>query len=183
MKRNIFILACLLAVAGGYTWYDNYQRQSAPVPLNNVAPLALQTAPDFKFKTIGDNTAALSDFHGKGIVLNFWASWCTPCVIEFPQMLRLAKSEPDTVFIFLSQDDTDYAIERFLKKYTIGALPENVFIGRDEDQKIARSLYQTYKLPETYLISGDGKIADKVIGADVVWDGDKMRETVRRLSP
>jgi hypothetical protein len=96
-------------------------------------------------------------------------------------MIALAKDTRDeAVFLFLSQDMDDAAITRFLKKYA----PEhskNVVVARDEGMRIAQKSYQTFKLPETYLITPDGHIAEKIIGADVEWNGAAMREKIKQL--
>jgi thiol-disulfide isomerase/thioredoxin len=181
MIRNLAILGLLMALTLGYTWYDDYSRQGpakAPQPQSDVLR---QKAPDFSFETLEGQKHRLSDFRGKTVVLNFWASWCAPCVIEFPQMIALAGATKDkSVFLFISQDDSHEAVERFVKKYAKN-LTENVYIGRDSDKSIAQQLYQTFKLPETYIITPDGMIADKIVGADVEWNGDDMRRTIESL--
>lgn len=175
MIRNIALLIGLLCLILGYTWYDS-QSQQRPQK-ENAAPAASteQTAPDFTFETQDGTKHKLSDYKGKTIVLNFWASWCAPCVVEFPAMVKLAEStQNDTVFIFLSQDDTDDAVTRFIKKH-VPSKTNNVLIARDADKAVAENLYQTFKLPETYIIGPDLNIRDKIIGADVDWNGAEMR--------
>ena len=178
MIRNIVLLTALLCLVAGYTWYDSH-RQQAPDTQNPVLPAAAeQSAPDFSFQTLDGARHKLSGYKDKTIVLNFWASWCAPCVVEFPQMVKLAEATKDkTVFIFLSLDDGDAAIERFVRKYA-PEMTDNVFIARDADKSISQNLYQTYKLPETYIIGGDLKIRDKIIGADVDWNGTEMRNKI-----
>ncbi len=183
MKRNLFILLALILSGVAYTWYDgNSARKNTAEPAASAEPDAKtdMSAPDFVFKTMDGKTYKLSTFKGRPVVLNFWATWCPPCVIEFPQMLRLAQ-KTDAVFIFLSQDDDDQAIERFLKKYGKELPIENVYVARDIDKKIAQKSYQTFKLPETYLIDANHMIEEKIIGADVEWDDEKMVMRLRDL--
>lgn len=189
MIKNILILLILILSGVGYTfWTDQGGRQIAAPPqtveekkTDVTSPKHM--APDFSFTDLKGRKFTLSNFRGKAVVLNFWASWCAPCVIEFPQMLALAgKNEKDSVFIFLSQDDDRADIDRFLKKQ-MKALPQkNVIIAKDENKKIAQDLFQTFKLPETYLIDRKGIIRDKIIGADIEWDGVVMQETLHNLS-
>lgn len=180
MIRNIAILCVLMALTAAYTWYDSGRDLSnaSSTPAAPVQGDAQQIAPDFPFTDIEGNKHNLSDFRGKVVVLNFWATWCAPCVSEFPQMIALAKdTRKQSVFLFISQDMDDPAITRFLKKYA----PErskNVIVARDEGMRIAQKSYQTFKLPETYLITPDGRIAEKIIGADVQWDGKAMRDKI-----
>lgn len=184
MIRNIAILFALMALIAGYTWYDN-GRDLSPASSTPAAPAegeAQQTAPDFTFTDISGSKHNLSDFKGKVVVLNFWATWCAPCVTEFPQMIALAKNTRDqAVFLFISQDMDDAAIMRFLKKYA----PErskNVIVARDEGMRIAQKSYQTFKLPETYLITLNGRIAEKIIGADVEWNGEDMQGKIKSFT-
>lgn len=181
MIRNLAILGLLMGLTLGYTLYDDYSRQGPAEAQPAKTDIVQQEAPDFSFETLEGKKHRLSEFKGKVVVLNFWASWCAPCVIEFPQMAALAKAtKGKTVFLFLSQDDTDEAMERFVKKYGKD-LSDNVYIARDSDKSIAQGLYQTYKLPETYIIAPDGRIADKIIGADVEWNGKDMRRKIEAL--
>ena len=182
MIRNIAILIGLLMLIGGYTWYDEHGRQRLQTEVAGTSTLVSeQTAPDFEFISLDDKKRNLSDFKGKVIFLNFWATWCAPCVVEFPQMVRLAAdTKGKTVFIFLSLDETDEAIQRFVLKYAPHA-PDNVFIARDNGKAVSQDLYQTYKLPETYIIGPDQGIEEKIIGADVKWDAVQMYDKIDRL--
>lgn len=182
MIRNIVILCILIAAVLAYTWLDtssNAQRSAAPSA--TTTETQRQSAPDFAFKTLDGKAYRLSDFAGKPIILNFWASWCAPCVIEFPAMLQLAQ-KVDAVFIFLSQDDGDTEIERFIKRYGKDLPLKNVYIARDENKETAQKLYQTFKLPETYIIDKEANIADKIIGADIDWAGAEMQKKMHALA-
>lgn len=202
MARNLAILGVLMASIAAYTWFDGRgtipssagKENSAASQETTQAAQAQrrQQAPDFTFKpltsktpngkTPGGKTRSLSGFKGRPVILNFWASWCAPCVIEFPAMLELAQ-KTDGVFIFLSQDDADADIERFIKRYGKDLPLENVYIARDENKETAQKLYQTFKLPETYIIDNEGRIAEKIIGADIDWSGPDMQQKINTLSP
>ncbi len=181
MTKNLILLGMLLASILAYTWYDNgaHQKIGAETPRQQTV---LQEARNFSSTTMAGKKFELSHFKGKAIVLNFWASWCAPCVIEFPQMLTLAKKNPDTVFIFLSQDDDLTAINRFIKKQGPNAHLNNVIIGQDKGMKIAQDLYNTYKLPETFLIDSDHRIAGKIIGNSDDWTGPDMQKRITDLA-
>lgn len=182
MIRNITILAALLCLIGGYTWFDSASRRTPGRENTTPVKLQTQTAPDFTFRTLDGEKHALSDYKGKIIVLNFWASWCAPCVMEFPEMVKLAASaQKETIFLFLSLDDSDAAVERFVKKYA-PQTTDNVLIARDKDKSVAEALYQTFKLPETYIIGPDLKIREKIIGADVEWNDTAMRAKIKDSS-
>lgn len=183
MIRNIAILLTLIMAAVVYTLFDGHL-YTGRGSVADTAPAAQeserQKAPDFAFRTLDGKTHRLGHFIGKPVVLNFWATWCAPCVIEFPAMLQLAQ-KTDAVFIFLSQDEGDAEIERFIRRYGKDLPLENVYIARDENKMTAQKLYQTFKLPETYLITPNQNIADKIIGL-VEWDDEAMRNRINALA-
>lgn len=185
MLRNILILGALLASAAAYTYHADYQNSAPVMTKDSAAPESSETlmdAPSFSFKDMNGKTRTLEDFKGKAVILNFWASWCAPCVIEMPQMFDLAsKTKEEAVYLFVSLDDSEEEIKRFLAKYKSDALSPNIHIGLDEGRKIS-NLFQTYKIPETYLITPNLKIADKIIGADLVWNDQDMIEKIKSLS-
>lgn len=182
MMRNLIILAILIAAIAGYTWYDDDSRQRVSAAQQISSATLDQPAADFTFETLDGESHRLSDLKGKVIVLNFWASWCAPCVIEFPQMIALADAtRNNSVFVFVSQDDTIEDIRIFLKKH-IPQAPDNVLIARDSNKHIAQTLYQTYKLPETYIIDPAFSIRKKIIGNSVDWAGKDMQSEINAMA-
>lgn len=182
--KNLLILSSLIAVAAGYTFYTNgdAHRQGKEQPLGQTQHNKSE-APDFTFRDLSGKEHSLHDFKGNAIVLNFWAPWCAPCITEFPQMIDLAKKTPDnSVYLFLSVDEDRAGIQKFLKKYEPRALPKNVFVGTDNNMNISQTLFQTYKLPESYLITPDLKISRKIIGNSVAWDAPEMIDTINHVS-
>lgn len=120
------------------------------------------TVPDVALRLLDGQMVNLHDYAGRVMLLNFWASWCAPCVVEFPQMLALAREHgDDVVFIAVSVDAKADNIRQFLKGHD---LSDNVIIAHDPDQRVAQDVFQTVQYPETYIIKRDLTIADKVIG-------------------
>ena len=131
-------------------------------------------APDF---TVTDNnrTVTLSQFKGKPVVLNFWATWCPPCVEEMPSLVQLQERTRDKVTVIaVSLDVDDSAFQRFLKDHKL-----NMVTVRDADQK-SNSLYGTYKFPETYIIDSKGIIRRKFVGP-VNWNDPQIEQYLRDL--
>jgi thiol-disulfide isomerase/thioredoxin len=181
MLRNTLILALLMFCAAGYTIYAD--RHFAPVPQQKEEKsLSFSKIPDFSFTDLDGKKHEIADFKGKAIILNFWASWCAPCVQEFPQMLELAAATKDnTVFLFLSIDEKEEDINRFLKKHIKTPVPSNVVIALDKDKHISGQLFQTFKIPETYLIDSNGYIKEKIIGFEKPWNSDSMIQKLKAL--
>jgi peroxiredoxin len=125
----------------------------------NSQPAQIGTqAPDFTVSD-GQKTVSLSQFRGKTVVLNFWATWCGPCVQEVPSIMALQKQLGDKVVILAVSTDVDEdAYKSFTEKRMQGLLTV-----RDGNQK-SSSLYGTYAYPETFVIDKSGVIRRKFIG-------------------
>lgn len=115
-------------------------------------------APEFTV-TDSQHTISLSDFRGKTVVLNFWATWCPPCVEEMPSLVALQKQLGDQVVIVAVSTDVDEkAYQQFIRDHHI-----DLVTVRDAANK-SNALYGTYRFPETYIIDKEGKIRRKFIG-------------------
>ena len=131
-------------------------------------------APDFTVKD-GDHSVALHDLKGKPVILNFWATWCPPCIEEMPSLVRLQKKVGNRAVILAVSIDTDEAAyHKFLKDYNVDLLTV-----RDPDQKVS-TLYGTSMWPETYIIDGMGTIRRKFIGA-VDWSSADIIEYMSKI--
>jgi len=120
-----------------------------------------QIAYDFELQDMAGNTVKLSDYRGKKVFLNFWASWCPPCKAEMPHLQAFSEEQEDTVVLGVnvttSESQPDNAA-LFLEENGIRFL--NLY-GTDE----VFEQYQVQSLPTSYLIGSDGKIYERIIGA------------------
>lgn len=177
MKWVALILVIALGVLGAM--YDRFLDTPGGIPQERAARMA----PDFTFMDFSEMTHTLADFRGKVVVINFWATWCAPCIIEFPPMLKFAANN-DVVLIALSSDEDSEAVEQFLTRLPKTAREHlkqgQVFIGLDPGRKITRELYGTKLYPESYIIAPDGTIARKFAGV-VEWDDPLLKKFVSGL--
>ena len=123
-----------------------------------------------------DRAVALHDLRGQVVVLNFWATWCPPCVEEMPslvEMQRRMKARGVTV-VAVSVDVDQNAYRQFLKDHNVSLLTV-----RDPDQK-SSGLYGTFKFPETYVIDRQGVMRRKFIGA-VEWTAPEITDFLGKL--
>jgi cytochrome c biogenesis protein CcmG/thiol:disulfide interchange protein DsbE len=131
-------------------------------------------APDFRV-TDEDRSVALSDLRGKVVVLNFWASWCQPCVEETPSMIAMQEKMKGRVTIFaVSTDVNRAAYQRFLQEEKT-----NFLTVRDAGQK-SSNLYGTFGWPESYIIDASGTVRRKIIGP-IDWTKPDMIEYLSSL--
>jgi thiol-disulfide isomerase/thioredoxin len=137
------------------------------------ASIAGKTADDFAL-TVNGRPQHLSDFRGKVVVLNFWASWCPPCVEEAPSLNRLQRHiEPNGGTVLgVSIDEDPAAYEKFLKDFGVAFPTWKDPAVQDNKSKIVLG-YGTLLIPETYVIDRHGKIARKVVGPQQ-WDSPEM---------
>jgi cytochrome c biogenesis protein CcmG, thiol:disulfide interchange protein DsbE len=132
-------------------------------------------APDFTVQD-SQNKVTLSQLRGQVVVLNFWATWCPPCVEEMPslvEMQRRMKAKSITV-VAVSVDVDENAYKQFLKDHNV-----NLLTVRDPNQK-SSGLYGTFKFPETYVIDRNGVMRRKFIGA-VDWTEPNITEFLGKL--
>ncbi len=133
-----------------------------------------EAAPDFSIRD-SERTVALSQFRGKPLVLNFWATWCPPCIQEMPSLVQLQKMMGDKVVVLaISEDADDAAYKQFIRDHNI-----DLFTVRDARQSV-NSLYGTFKFPETYVIDKDGVIRRKFIGA-ADWTSPEIIDYLNKL--
>ena len=164
----------------------NYRRRFAIVGLAVALALVLgscrnsepakigTTAPDFTVSD-GQKTVRLSQFRGKPVLLNFWATWCPPCVQEVPDLVALQQQVGDKVTILaVSMDEDEAAYKTFTAKNMPGVLTV-----RDPNHKSSAE-YGTFAYPESFLIDKDGKIQRKFIGA-VEWTSPEMIDYFKKL--
>ena len=139
--------------------------------------IAGKRAEDFAL-TLNGRPAHLSDFRGKVVVLNFWASWCPPCVAEIGALNSLQNkiAGHGGTILGISQDEDPAAYEKFLADHKV---PFPTF--RDPSKKI-QDIYGTQLIPETYIIGSDGRIERKISGGQD-WDSPELVSYIESLLP
>jgi peroxiredoxin len=132
-------------------------------------------APDFTVQD-SDHKVTLSQFRGQVVVLNFWGTFCPPCIEETPSLVQMQKrlKSKGVVVVAVSIDSDDAAYHKFLKDYKI-----DLVTVRDGSQK-SSALYGTFGWPETYVIDRNGMIRRKFIGA-VDWSSPEITEYLSKL--
>lgn len=161
MLRLIAVLALILGLAGCYD-------SSRPTRIGSAAP-------DFVVQD-SDRKVALHDFKGQVVVLNFWATWCAPCIEETPSLVEMAQKVKDkgVTVVGVSIDVDGNAYHSFIKQHGVDFLTV-----RDPDQK-APSLYGTTGWPETFIIDRQGVLRRKFVGP-VNWNDPEIVQYLTSL--
>ncbi len=175
MNRKLLIYAIPAVLVAGVAWLA-LRGGTRPVQLG-------ERVPNFDLSLAADNgsvasgTTELGDYHGKVLVLNFWATWCPPCVTETPSLEDFAQRvKPMGVEVLGASEDTDpAALAAFIAKYHL-----TYTIAHDPGRTLA-TRYGTLQFPETYIIDKDGHLAEKII-SNTEWDDPRMLAYVRELA-
>jgi cytochrome c biogenesis protein CcmG, thiol:disulfide interchange protein DsbE len=133
------------------------------------------SAPVFSVKTDAGRTITPTDFGGRVLVLNFWATWCRGCLEEFGGLNRFAEETAGqgVVVLGVSIDRNEKTYKRFLE-----STRPSFQTSRDPEADIAAS-YGTFLFPETYIINREGKVVKKIIGS--IDDWNDLRAAVKSL--
>jgi peroxiredoxin len=175
MEKDVHFVAIVLACALGLPLAGCYAR-SKPTDINIPAP-------DFTIHD-SDRTVTLRELRGRIVVLNFWATYCIPCIKEMPSLVELQKKFPaaDVAVVAVSLDDDADDYHQFLKDHNIDLLTVREAGHETNTGVIApvSSRYGTFKIPETYIIDRNGVIRRKFINA-VDWNQQEIVEYLNRL--
>ncbi|MCP4040565.1 MAG: TlpA family protein disulfide reductase [Gammaproteobacteria bacterium] len=172
IQRTILVLLLLL---GGLTVIAAEEKPRAELrALKHSIP-----ASNFYLRDLDGELIRLSDFQGKVVLLNFWATWCTSCLKEMPSMQRLYQAYRDKGLEIVAVS-VDTASAAKVRAYT-EKLGLTFPILHDRDNLINR-LYSNPGVPSSYLIDPQGKVAYRVLG-EYNWTGDKAKNTVETLLP
>ncbi|MBV8674169.1 MAG: TlpA family protein disulfide reductase [Acidobacteriaceae bacterium] len=152
----------ILAVAG-----TGCDRGDHPAQVGTVAP-------DFTIHDQGQ-TVKLDQYRGKTVVLNFWASWCPPCLEEFPSLMQLERQIPNVVVLAVSFDTDPDAYRQYVTDNHL----RDMVIALDQSQK-SNLAFGTTRPPETYIIDRQGRIRRKFIGPQD-WTSPEIENYLRNL--
>lgn len=172
MKKALFfiIIGAMLAWAiydfstSGNDSANQHSDPASSVTSGESADVGLavgQTAPDFTLQTLGGEQARLSDFRGKPVFINFWATWCPPCRAEMPDMQKLYDNE-DIEILAINLTDTEKnedAVASFVEEMGL-TFP----ILMDGEGEIS-SAYNAKAYPTSYMVDAEGKISYIAYGA------------------
>lgn len=187
MKAKLAILAGIALLSVLLVALD-YRHGLRPPP---EAPVAGEPAPPLVLPLLSeendendenDAMLRLADWRGRYVLLNVWASWCAPCLKEFPDLLELAAAHPDRLALLtISVDAQREAAQRFLRRVTAAAPPQaNIRHGWDEGKRLTQNALHVYRYPESILIDPQGRMIRKYAGALSEQNLAQIRRILRR---
>ena len=171
--------------------YKEYYKDLSVMYLNEVieAPkLEPPSAQDMKVTTIDfdsnvlqfsdleNNIFTLQNFKGKNLFINYWATWCNPCLAEMPYMAELYenyKDEDDIIFLYLSREKLDIIKNYIPKDESLQQLPIYKIITDDE-------FFATSGIPTTFIVNSDGEVIVKDLGS-AFWNDESVFKFIDNL--
>jgi cytochrome c-type biogenesis protein len=161
-NRNPLALVVAAVVVAGMLFLGFHMaRRTGTAPKPAVAQV--KDAPDFTLESIDGKKVRLSDLRGKAVLLNFWATWCVPCKVEMPWLVELqGKYGPQGLQIVgvAMEDSAKEDIAKFAKDMGVNY---PVLLGKEA---VGDEYGGVPALPESFFISRDGKIVDRIIGLE-----------------
>lgn len=183
MKWKLMLISAVVAIMGIFLYkeYGGEKTVSEPegakieTPVKNDEPLEEamgnqsvqgetglltgQQAPNIQLTTLDGKPFQLSDYRGKKVILNFWATWCPPCKAEMPDMQKFYEEHREIVAVNLtSAEKNKEDIQKFMEEYGIGFT-----IPLDQTGAVAQQ-FEVYSIPTSYLIDKKGIIGQRVMG-------------------
>lgn len=168
MKKNIIAIFALIALVG----WGLYDSKSKPelMPQEELSEVKVgnqigNMAPDFELTSLEGEPVKLSDYRGKKVLLNFWATWCPPCRAEMPHMEAFYKDYKDKDVVILGVNLTHTAkfasdVPEFVEEFGL-TFP----ILLDNKGKVSDEFYQVIAYPTTFVIDSKGIISERFRGA------------------
>ena len=171
--------------------YKEYYKDLSVMYLNEVieAPkLEPPSAQDMKVTTIDfdsnvlqfsdleNNIFTLQNFKGKNLFINYWATWCNPCLAEMPYMAELYenyKDEKDIIFLYLSREKLEVIKNYIPKDESLQQLPIYKIITDDE-------FFATSGIPTTFIVNSDGEVIVKDLGS-AFWNDESVFKLIDNL--
>ncbi len=161
-SKDLAIKSALLLLVAVFLGFFLWNSDQQP-------PIAGKPMPDFDLPADKGGNVHLDDYRGKILVLNFWATWCPPCIDELPsldQFQRAFKSRGVEV-VAVSVDDDDKLYNDFISQHTL-----SMKLVRDHDKRTSIN-YGTFRYPESYIADKHGNLLRKIAGpAD--WMDDRL---------
>lgn len=161
MKRTVFSVVVLLVLVGVTIYFNFSKPESTSITNSEIKASKGYLAPNFTISDVEGNTVSLADFRGKPVFINFWASWCPPCIEEMPYIEEAyTKYKDEIAFLMINVIETDTMsdMQAFMQEnnYTFPVQLDN--------KNLVTDLYQVFGFPTSFFIDKNGVVADKVAG-------------------
>ena len=184
MKTNAFfsLWTTLMLLLSAMSLHAQNSETTASAEMEAASIVKVgDVAPDFTVQMLDGSSFKLSEAKGKVVLLNFWATWCGPCMMEFQEIpekiIKRFEGETDFVFIPVSREETFETVQKKMQQLKDSGI--DFPVGLDPKRK-AYNLYAKSYIPRNYLIGRDGKVIAATIGYNQA-EFDEMVEKIAGL--
>ncbi|RDU35158.1 TlpA family protein disulfide reductase [Neobacillus piezotolerans] len=154
LNKKIIKLTILLLAIGMFGYFSYTMANKADIPRQG------DPAPKFELENLDGDMASLSDYEGKVVVLNYFATWCVPCVDEAPELEAFSREYGDKYkLLIIDRGETRDRVKKFIKKHDTGS---STYLF-DYNSKVSK-MYGVLKQPETFVIDKKGVIREYIQG-------------------
>ena len=184
MQKNpllnfLIVLLCIALGAGIAKWMGEQS------PTAHAPPPAARAAPAFAAKDINGKAHNLEGYKDQSIVINFWASWCAPCITEFPILLSAAQNYKNTIFLLISIDSDAALIKKFMRRLPAEYQPilkqENIILLHDPEKDVMQNAFGIYQIPETLVLDRNHTIQHHWKGSS--FTKQELERLIHNLQP
>jgi len=153
-----------LLVVSWFALNERYDADVTPESYSYVERFEKEGIPAIRAIELDGNPFDLSNVKEPIVIVNFWASWCNPCVEEFPSMLKLVDSlKGQVAVVAISMDDEEKDLKAFAKLFNVPRA--GFYVAWDKDKNVMED-YGVGKLPESYIVDPNRKLVRKVLGIE-----------------
>ena len=150
--RTTLVWLALLLIISACNSQQTTSEALPPLPVMTPEPIY-----NFTMETLDGKTVSLEDFEGQWVLVNFWATWCHPCVKEMPYLQSIA-DEGDMVVLGVNYNESSGAVKSFVEEHNI------TFPILMNPSDVVITMYQARSLPRTFVIAPNGTIVQRIIG-------------------
>ena len=171
---GLLIIVALILLVLRFQKMGNPQQE---INFNQLKPKEGYLAPKFTLRNLRGNLEGLDDHAGKVIVVNFWATWCAPCVKEMPSfetLYRRFRSQGLTVLAVSLDKDGSSKVQDYVDKYKLS------FPVLLDTEGVAEKLYPSFTIPFTYVLDKQGRVAARIDGAKD-WESPETFKAIEYL--
>ena len=167
MKILGLFLVLGIAITGGYFYTNTTTFKAQDVPksykvLDDLENTGIYSGEELGLIDLEGKSMNLSSFKGKVVILSFWATWCEPCVEEFPSFIKLLDEFPEkVVLIAISHDDSEKDVKQFVGAFK--GFRKNMILTMDKEKALSKA-FGVDRLPEGFIFGPEGKLKKKIIG-------------------
>lgn len=177
MKQHLVAFAVVVVVAAAGIWayvhFMNARITEAPTSIASIEQMEKEGVSNFRYKDLAGQSYDLASLKGKVVILNFWASWCAPCIEEVPSLIKLIQEfKGEVVLIAVSGDNNKEDIDVFLKSFPELQGP-HMSIVFDEDRSVMKR-FDISRLPESLVLDTEHKLAKKLVGSIDWYNNDSI---------